>query len=209
MSTTHEYSFINLIYFSHFLENAGFFSTEKYLFFIKIINKGVLYEDKKLLGFIAFVAIIGLAFTACGGDDAHTCSFGNWAKTSDATCQDKEQQERSCSCGEKQTQEVGVINPDGHSFTEYTPNNDAVCEGEDGTKTAICDHVGCEVEDTVTDIGSSLQHVFSTIPATCTTDSIPGTCTREGCGVPDQEALVPALGHEGLTAAFVATCTNS
>jgi len=155
-------------------------------------------EMLKNLGIIAIVAIIGLSMAACGGDDnpAHTCSFGNWTKISDATCVAKEKQERSCSCGVKQTQEVGEKNLDAHSFTIYTPNNDAVCEGEDGTKTSICDRVGCEVPDTVTDIGSALQHVFSIIPATCTTPSIPGTCTRTDCDVISPEAVVQALGHD-------------
>ena len=38
-------------------------------------------------------------------------------------------------------------------------------------------------------------HIFSTTPATCTTDSIPGICTREGCVITNPEAVVPALGQ--------------
>ncbi|MCL2758988.1 MAG: hypothetical protein FWD22_02115, partial [Treponema sp.] len=38
-------------------------------------------------------------------------------------------------------------------------------------------------------------HTFDTIPATCITESIPGTCTREDCDEPNPEAVVPA-GHD-------------
>lgn len=50
-----------------------------------------------------------------------------------------------------------VIPALGHSFTNYTSNNDATCT-KDGTKTAKCDR--CNATDTVTDVGSALGHNY-------------------------------------------------
>ena len=40
------------------------------------------------------------------------------------------------------------------------------------------------------------EHIFSTIPATCIANSIPGICTQDGCNEPNTEVLVQALGHD-------------
>ena len=52
----------------------------------------------------------------------------------------------------------GYIAPTGHSFKNYTTNNDATCT-EDGTKTAICAY-GCGATDTVADVGSAKGHTY-------------------------------------------------
>ena len=57
-----------------------------------------------------------------------------------------------------------------HSFTNYVSDGNATCT-EDGTKTAKCDK--CEVNNTITDIGSALGHNWSA--ASCT---LPRTCLR-------------------------------
>jgi len=41
-------------------------------------------------------------------------------------------------------------------------------------------------------------HAFLTIQATCTSESVPGTCTRLGCNTVNPEGVIPALGHEGI-----------
>jgi len=43
------------------------------------------------------------------------------------------------------------------------------------------------------------EHSFSTIPATCTADSVPGTCTKENCDEPDPAAVVSKLGHDHVS----------
>ena len=132
------------------------------------------------------------------GDDidpeAH--AWGNWTKIIDATCIAAERQERVCghNAEHKEQRDYGSPNLNNHLWTSYTSNGDATCL-IDGTKTATCDREGCDVPDTVTDIGSALQHIFSTTPATCTAASIPGTCTREGCEVINPEVVVSAFGH--------------
>ena len=45
-----------------------------------------------------------------------------------------------------------------HSFTNYVSNNDATY-AKDGTRTAKCDHPGCDATDTITDPGTRLYQV--------------------------------------------------
>jgi len=56
-----------------------------------------------------------------------------------------------------------------------------------------CENDGIGAEDPCAN-----GHAFSTIPAACTQDSIPGTCTRLDCNAVNPEAVTPALGHEGI-----------
>ena len=45
-----------------------------------------------------------------------------------------------------------------HSFTNYVSNGDATYEA-DGTKTAVCDNVGCGATDKIADVGSKLERL--------------------------------------------------
>ena len=72
----------------------------------------------------------------------------------------------------------------GHSFTNYTYNNDATC-GVNGTETAKCDN--CDAENTREAQGTALQHNWA--EATCTA---PKTCTL--CGVTEGEMLPHTYG---------------
>ncbi len=47
----------------------------------------------------------------------------------------------------------------GHSFTNYVSDGNATCTA-DGTKTAHCDHAGCNATDTIADVGSKLGHNY-------------------------------------------------
>lgn len=47
----------------------------------------------------------------------------------------------------------------GHSFTNYVSNNDATST-KDGTKTAHCDHEGCNETNTINDNGTMLGHTY-------------------------------------------------
>ena len=60
-----------------------------------------------------------------------------------------------------------------HSFTSYVSDNNATCEA-DGTKTALCDHVGCTATDTVADPGSKKAHSMTHHAAN------PSNCTEDG-----------------------------
>ena len=82
----------------------------------------------------------------------------------------------SCSkCGEKGTTIFASGDPLGHSFTDYSSNNDATCT-QDGTKTATCDR--CTATSTVTDEGSKLPHTFNKQEATSDYLATAATCTQ-------------------------------
>ena len=72
----------------------------------------------------------------------------------------------------------------GHSFTNYTYNNDATC-GVNGTETAKCDN--CDAENTREAQGTALQHNWAA--ATCTACK---TCTL--CGATEGEMLPHTYG---------------
>ena len=82
----------------------------------------------------------------------------------------------SCSvCGEKGMTTFASGDPLGHSFTNYSSNNDATCT-QDGTKTATCDR--CTATSTVTDEGSKLPHTFDKQEATSDYLATAATCTQ-------------------------------
>ena len=98
----------------------------------------------RTLGVITIAILIGFTMTSCGGDDddpPHTCTYSNWTTKTAANCVAKEVQERSCSCGNKQTQQVGEINPDGHSYDWVITF---------GYETETCQYPGCnEINDLI------------------------------------------------------------
>ena len=105
-------------------------------------------------------------------------TWGDWTETAAPGCDAAGTKVRVCTvCG---TEEEGVIDALGHSFTEYVSNGDATCEA-DGTETAKCDR--CDVTDVRADADSALGHSFteyvSNGDATCETDGTEtATCDR-------------------------------
>ena len=62
-----------------------------------------------------------------------------------------------------------------HSFTNYIPDGKATCTADD-TKTAQCDHAGCDKKDTIPDPGTMLKHelgkYYTDTPATCKAEGV-------------------------------------
>ena len=90
-----------------------------------------------------------------------------------------------------------VITPaqGGHSFTNYVSNGDATCT-EDGTETAACDHPGCSITDTRTEVGSALGHAYRDVvtPPTCTEQGFT-THTCDRCGDTCVDDYTAPAGH--------------
>ena len=112
--------------------------------------------------------------TAAGGSEPEACTHPNAADDGDC--------ETAVTCPDCK---VVVTAAQIHSFTNYVSNNDATCEA-DGTKTAKCDHEGCEETHYMNDEGSKLGHSFTNYVsdgnATCKVDGTKtATCDREGC----------------------------
>ena len=74
-------------------------------------------KKMKLLFFVALLLSV-LVLVACDGigggtqTEAHVCVFREWIITKEATCTEDGEEERSCECGEKETQSIDAL---GHS----------------------------------------------------------------------------------------------
>ncbi len=101
------------------------------------------------------------AFSACDEgnepqtpDNDHVHAFGEWTTVKDATCTVKGEQERSCSCGEKETKSI----PASHTEGEWIIENNATCT-ENGSKYQVCSV--CFVPIKTDDIASAGHHYVS------------------------------------------------
>ena len=77
-------------------------------------------KKASLLVVLLVLALCLLTLAACdsgsnGGETTkeHICSFGEWAIIREATCTEMGEQERTCACGEKETQNIDAL---GHNY---------------------------------------------------------------------------------------------
>ena len=103
--------------------------------------------------------------SACGAkntvtDTGSTKGHSYKATVTAPTCTEKGYTTNACkTCGD--AYKDSYVNATGHKYTSYTSNGDATCT-KDGTKTAICSN-GCGTKDTVTDVGSMVDHDYKVI----------------------------------------------
>ncbi|MBQ7523415.1 MAG: leucine-rich repeat protein, partial [Oscillospiraceae bacterium] len=76
--------------------------------------------------------------------------------TTAATCTTPGYTSYVCSRDGSHTKDDDFVEALGHLFTNYVPDGNATCK-DDGTKTATCDRDGCNVTDTIVDVGSHLN----------------------------------------------------
>ena len=138
-------------------------------------------------------------------------SFTNYVSNNDATCSDAGHKTASCDngCGATDVKIDENAPALGHTWGTYESNGNATCE-QDGTKTAKCVRYGqggCTATDTITDVGSKLNHDFeakdyvSNGDATCEQDGTKtAKCVRYGQGGCTATDTVPdtgsKLGHD-------------
>ena len=170
---------------------------------------------------LTFLASASLFMVGCKNNNKHTHSFTVETVTdkylsSAATCTQKAKYFYSCKCGEKGTETFEYGDALGHKFTNYVSDNNATCT-EDGTKTAKCDR--CDETDTVTDVGSKLQHTYDKQVATDEYLCSEATCTQKAkyyysckCGEKGTETFEygDTLGHSftNYVSDNNATCTE-
>ena len=112
--------------------------------------------------------------------------------------------------------EQQVVKALGHTFENYTYNNDATCT-QDGTETAKCIRYGkggCSEEHTRTVEGSKLPHSFQNYVydnnATCLQDGTETAKCRDCDATDTRTATDTALGHDPvIDPAVVPTCTET
>ena len=71
---------------------------------------------KLLMALLALVSVLAFALVGCDSEqsretetEAHVCAFGEWVITKDATCTEDGKRERTCECGEKETQSIDAL----------------------------------------------------------------------------------------------------
>ena len=132
---------------------------------------------KNICLLLALIMIANL--TACG----HSHEFGDWEESKAATCTEKGEQIRRCTCGEIESKEIPAK---GHTFGEWTIIAEATCM-EDGKRERLCSVCGfCETE-----VIAATGHSF--VPATV---FYPKYC--EICGITEGDPLgtIVSLGDE-------------
>ena len=123
------------------------------------------------------------------------------------------EEKRTCN---KTIVEQKVVNALGHTFENYTYNNDATCT-QDGTETAKCIRYGkggCSEEHTRTVEGSKLPHSFQNYVydgnAACLQDGTETAKCRDCDATDTRTATDTALGHDPVIDPAVApTCTKT
>ena len=122
-------------------------------------------------------------------------------------------EKRTCN---KTIVEQKVVNALGHTFENYTYNNDATCT-QDGTETAKCVRYGqggCSEEHTRTAEGTKLPHSFQNYVydgnAACLQDGTETAKCRDCDATDTRTATDTALGHDPVIDPAVApTCTKT
>lgn len=123
---------------------------------------------------VAAAGLMALGLTGC-----HSHEFGEWKVKTPATCLEEGLQERSCECGETETEAIPAA---GHSFGEWETVTPVTCT-EDGEEKRTCSECG----ETETRVVEATGHSFT--PATL---FAPKTCSL--CGETEGEALGHVIG---------------
>jgi len=171
-------------------------------------------KNKKIVGFIAILAVIGLVIAACINDDgtkpcAHT--WDEWTVTTAPTCIAAGTGTRACIlCGESDPNTVIPIDSDNHHLVIKSAT--ATCT-EEGDVTWKCDRNSCKYEKVETN-RSALGHEFinytETKAANCNeAGSEEAICERDGCDTTD-EKIIPINDHHDweMLTGTPSTCTT-
>ena len=110
---------------------------------------------KKILSFL-LVLTLGLVFIGC----THTHEFGEWVVVKEATEAEEGLKERTCECGEKESQTIDKL-AHTHAFGEWVVVKEAT-EAEEGLKEKTC---SCGEKQT--EVIAKLEHVHNFVNGEC------------------------------------------
>jgi len=125
--------------------------------------------------------------------EKHICSFGEWTTVKEATCTEKGEQERSCACGEKETQNIDAL---GHTEVvdeaiEPTCTETGLTEGK---HCSVCEEI-LVAQETVVTLGHT-EVIDAAVAPTCTET---GLTEGKHCSVCEtvitEQDIVNAIGH--------------
>ena len=123
---------------------------------------------------IALTAILMLAMVACG----HQHSYGDWTVVTEASCTNGGVKERSCECGEKETENIA---PNGHTYSESVALTEVSCT-QDGEVEKTCAICGVTETETVKATGHAFSAATAFAPKTC-----------KNCGLTEGEPLATLI----------------
>lgn len=141
-------------------------------------------------------------------ESAHKHSWGEWKETKAPTCTEKGEKERTCECGEKQTQAVSAA---GHKYVkDDAKSQDATCT-EGGKLVEKCSVCGNEKETATEALGHDLVKAEDQTGAVTPTCEDPGTEIQECSRCHEKTTVdVEATGHTWGETTWTkeATCTD-
>ena len=166
---------------------------------------------KRLMSLLLAVCtclFIGIMLTACNEESDHEHSWSEWNTVKNASCIQEGTLERSCSCGEKETQAIPMS--DHTAVTDASAS--ATCEVTgltEGSHCSVCNKI--IVAQTVIDaLGHNNNGIVAHKDATCEVAGVVGGtyCDRCEAGKAEAEAPIAAPGHNnnGVVAHKDATC---
>lgn len=121
----------------------------------------------------------------------HVHVWGDWTTVQEATCTENGVQERTCACGEKETQHMDRLS---HSFTDWMTIKDPTCV-ETGLSQRYCTVCNYTESKPIEATGHTEVKVDEVAP-TCTETGLSEGTKCSGCGefLTAQE-VIPATGH--------------
>ena len=119
----------------------------------------------------------------------HEHTYGEWQITTQPTCTEQGEKQRTCTDTDCEHVETEVISAKGHKYK--TTEEPATCTAN-GTKTHTCD-CGDSYTETITATGHQHNETVKVVYATCTEDGY--TLKHCHCGDEIQTDIQPATGH--------------
>ena len=141
-------------------------------------------------------------------EEKHTCVYGEWVVTKEATCKAEGEKTRSCECGTTETESIPLAE---HTIVTVT-GKEATCTETgltDGKECSVCGEV--TVEQTEIPMKAHTEVTVQGTAATCTATGLTDGKKCSVCGeVTLEQTEIPMKAHtEEIVPGTPATCTET